>query len=297
MRRRSRWLSVALVYALLFSPLAAAAGKHRRPVHSLWEMPPAASAVHRAAVFSRMAKRLPERPTLWNEPYRVATLSPDEIQAAPTVTIADRWPFNSRPTLTAEPRPRPGLRQPTPLNAERYRALVTAHAARFGLPPALILAVIHAESGFQPTAVSPKDAVGLMQLVPDKGGAEALRYVTGDTFAPPPTRQQLYDPEFNILLGTAYLRWLLDESFADIIPWEVRKDLVLAAYNWGHDRVRRHLVGQQPPVTVAEVWERLERKAPLETRRYVQRVNECLNRYEGMATLSPRRENTLASRY
>ena len=205
--------------------------------------------------------------------------------------------FNSRPTLTAEPRQRPGLRQQTPVEAERYRALVAAHAARFGLPPALILAVIHTESSFQPTAVSPKDAVGLMQLVPDKGGAEALRYVTGDAVTPPPTRQQLYDPEFNILLGTAYLRWLLDEPFADIAPWEVRKDLALAAYNWGHDRVRRHLVGNQPPATVAEVWERLERKAPLETRHYVRRVNELLNRYAGMATFLPQRENTLASRY
>ncbi len=297
MRRRGRWLSIALVYALLFSPLAAARGKHGRPVHSLWEMPPAASAVHRAAVFSRMGKRLSERPTLWNEPYRAATPSPDRVEAAPTVTVADRWPFNSRPALTTEPRPRPSLRRPTPVNAERYRALVTAHAARFGLPPALILAVIQTESSFQPTAVSPKEAVGLMQLVPDKGGAEALRYVTGDALAPPPSRHQLYDPDFNILLGTAYLRWLLDEPFADMAPWEVRKDLALAAYNWGHDRVRRQVVGNQPPATVAEVWERLERKAPLETRHYVRRVNELLNRYAGMATVSPQQENTLASRY
>jgi len=295
MQRRCRWLSVALVCTLLFSPAVAARGKHGRSAHSLWEMSPSASTLPRSEVYIRVGQRLSKPPTLWDELRRVATPSPDRVQAAPTVTVADRWPFTS-PTITAAPPPKPGLRQQTPVDAERYQALVVHHAARFGLPPALILAVIHTESRFQPTAVSPKDAIGLMQLVPDKGGAEALRYVTGNAFAPPPTRQQLYDPEFNILLGTAYLRWLLDVQFADMAPWEVRKDLALAAYNWGHDRVRRQVVGHQPPATVAEVWERLERKAPLETRRYVQRVNELLNRYAGMATVSPQQENTLASR-
>jgi soluble lytic murein transglycosylase-like protein len=296
MQRRCRWLSAALVCTLLFSPTVAARGKQGRPAHSLWERPPPVSTLPRSEVFRQAGKRLSKPPTLWDEPRRAATPSPDWVQAAPAVTVADRWPFTS-PTQTAAPRPSPGLRQQTSVDAERYQALVAYHAARFGLPPALILAVIHTESSFQPTAVSPKDAVGLMQLVPDKGGAEALRYVTGDAFAPPSTRQQLYDPEFNILLGTAYLHWLLDEQFADMAPWEVRKDLALAAYNWGHDRVRRHLVGNQPPATVAEVWERLERKAPLETRHYVRRVNELLNRYAGMATVSPRRENILVSRY
>lgn len=172
-----------------------------------------------------------------------------------------------------------------PAAADRYRPLVEHHAARFGLPPALIFAVIHTESSFNPAALSPKNAQGLMQLVPDKGGLEALRYLSGDAFAAPPTPQQLSNPDFNILLGTAYLRLILDDYIPAWLPWEVRRDLALAAYNWGPERVTRYLIGTNPPGAVAEVRARLEQSAPAETREYVRRVNERLALY-GSDTLA-----------
>jgi hypothetical protein len=102
---------------------------------------------------------------------------------------------------------------------ERRRQLapVLVEAAhRFGLPVSLIEAVIQVESNFQVAAVSPKGAMGLMQLMP--GTADFLG--VADPFCP---RQ-------NVLGGTSYLRLLLD-LFGQSLP------LALAAYNAGFQRV------------------------------------------------------------
>ena len=96
-------------------------------------------------------------------------------------------------------------------------------AVQFGLEPALIHAVISAESAFNPTAVSHAGAQGLMQLMP----ATAKRFGVTDPF----------DPIANIRGGARYLRWLLDQF--------QRLDLALAGYNAGENAVIRY--GRQIP--------------------------------------------------
>lgn len=92
-------------------------------------------------------------------------------------------------------------------------------APRYRLDPGLVLAVIRAESNFDPTALSPKDARGLMQLIP----ATASRFGVTD----------VWDPLDNIKGGMAYLRWLLDHFDGD-------EALALAGYNAGEGAVRRY---------------------------------------------------------
>ncbi|MEY2953255.1 MAG: hypothetical protein RLZZ401_1342, partial [Pseudomonadota bacterium] len=97
----------------------------------------------------------------------------------------------------------------------------------------LLQAVIAAESGYDPAAVSPKGAVGLMQLMP----ATAQRFgVSGD--ARISIEKKLVDPQTNIHAGTQYLRYLLT-LFAG------RLELALAAYNAGEGAVQR--AGNQIP--------------------------------------------------
>jgi soluble lytic murein transglycosylase-like protein len=97
----------------------------------------------------------------------------------------------------------------------------------------LLKALIATESGFDSTAVSPKGAVGLMQVMP----ATAQRYgVTGDKKTP--VAKKLADPGTNIETGTRYLRYLLD-----LFPG--RLELALAAYNAGEGAVMR--AGNQVP--------------------------------------------------
>lgn len=92
-------------------------------------------------------------------------------------------------------------------------------APNYSVDPDLVLAVIEAESGFEPTALSGKNAQGLMQLIP----ATAQRFGVKDT----------WDPQENIKGGTAYLRWLLRH-------FEGKVDWVLAAYNAGERTVEQY---------------------------------------------------------
>ncbi len=107
---------------------------------------------------------------------------------------------------------------------EAIRGLVVDQADRHGLDPELILAVISAESGFRPRAVSPRMAAGLMQLMPDT----ARRFGVRDVF----------DAADNVAGGTRYLAWLLDHFGGDL-------SLALAGYNAGEGAVKKY--GGIPP--------------------------------------------------
>lgn len=98
-----------------------------------------------------------------------------------------------------------------------WRALAAWAGAQVGLPPALLLAVIHVESGGRPDARSAAGALGLMQLEP----AVAAAYGAQDPL----------DPAQNVLAGARYLRDLLTEFHGNLA-------LALAAYNEGPARVR-----------------------------------------------------------
>ncbi len=96
--------------------------------------------------------------------------------------------------------------------------IVARAAERYNLAPELVRAVIRAESSFNPVAVSPAGAQGLMQLMP--GTARDMG--VSDPF----------DPEQNVFGGTRYLRMMLDRYDGDL-------DKALAAYNWGPGNLDR----------------------------------------------------------
>jgi hypothetical protein len=113
----------------------------------------------------------------------------------------------------------PGFRQVQPQ--------VNEAAREHGIELALLQALIAAESGFDPGAVSPKGAIGLMQVMP----ATAERYgLAGDVRAP--LEKKLKDPRTNLRAGARYLRDL-------IRMFPGRLELALAAYNAGEGAVQR----------------------------------------------------------
>jgi soluble lytic murein transglycosylase-like protein len=116
-----------------------------------------------------------------------------------------------------------------------FEAIISACSREFGVDKSLVKAVIHAESGYNPNAVSRKGATGLMQLMP--GTAQGLK--VADSF----------NPEDNIRGGVRYLRFLLDTFKGDV-------SLALAAYNAGLNKVAKY--GGVPPYA--------------ETRNYVSKV-------------------------
>jgi len=101
----------------------------------------------------------------------------------------------------------------------QYADLIHRIATEEGVDPYLVRAIIRVESNFAASAVSPKGAQGLMQLI----RGTAARYSVADPF----------DPEANIRGGVRYLRFL-QEMFPGRLPW------ALAAYNAGENAVLRH---------------------------------------------------------
>lgn len=113
-------------------------------------------------------------------------------------------------------------------NLQKYEMLLNAAAQEFELDPALLKAVMAAESGFNANAVSPKGAIGLMQIMP----ATAERYgLQGDRKKS--VEQKLIDPHTNIRLGARYLHDL-HKMFPS------RPELVIASYNAGEGAVQKY---------------------------------------------------------
>ncbi len=100
-----------------------------------------------------------------------------------------------------------------------FESIIQEAGERYRVAPALIRAVIEADSGGNPGAISRAGARGLMQLMPETA---AELGVTNP-----------FDPTQNIMGGTSYLRRLLDRYRGDV-------KLALAAYNWGMGNLERH---------------------------------------------------------
>lgn len=107
----------------------------------------------------------------------------------------------------------------------KYRQEIIAATKTYHVDPVLVASVINAESGFDKNKVSPKQAVGLMQLLPST--AAAMK---------PDAEIDLFDPATNITLGVKYLAYLI-KKFNDT-------DTALFAYNAGEGNVARWLSEQ-----------------------------------------------------
>lgn len=130
------------------------------------------------------------------------------------------------------------------LNTAAYQQEIASAAREFGVEEAVVRAIIHAESAFNPNALSRVGAQGLMQLMP----ATARRFGVGNPF----------DAGQNIRGGVQYLAWLLKRFNGDLT-------LAAAGYNAGEGAVDKYR--GVPPYN--------------ETRRYVQRVGVLAERYRG----------------
>ena len=125
-------------------------------------------------------------------------------------------------------------------SAVLYKDLVAEFSVKFQIEQPLIFAIIETESAFQPKAVSQAGAYGLMQLIPASGGREAYRFVYKEDRIPNPS--ELFNPRFNIQLGTAYLRWLTN-ALKSVNDEHCRRLCVIASYNTGTGNLGVAFVG------------------------------------------------------
>ena len=158
--------------------------------------------------------------------------------------------------LEGEFRPAPAPAAPakiTPTTKQEltaYDTLIDEAAVRYKIPVNLVRAVMHAESAFDPTAVSSAGASGLMQLMPET--AQKM-YV-----------KDIFDAKENIEGGVRYLRVLANEFEGDMVK-------IVAAYNAGPEAVRR-FNGQVPPFA--------------ETQAYVRKVLQLYFQYKAQSELA-----------
>jgi len=169
--------------------------------------------------------------------------------------------------------------------AERYRASIEKYSSKYNVSPTLVLAIMRTESNFNPFAVSPVPAYGLMQLVPTSGGRDAYKRVTGIDKTPTP--EYLYDPEHSIELGAAYLSELNFSNFRAVGNQDSRDLCVIAAYNTGAGNVTKTF-DKDPKVALVDInnldsqalYERLRTGLPYpETRQYVVKVTGYRKRF------------------
>lgn len=160
------------------------------------------------------------------------------------------------------------------VRAERYLDMVRKNSEEYQLDPELILAVIHTESYFNPLAQSTAHAYGLMQLIPSQGAREAHRFVYGNEKGISP--EELFVPETNIRLGSAYLYIIRNKIFSEVRTEVKRTYLAICSYNWGPGAVKKNIVGRFPvgKVSEEELFQILRENTPAETSAYLKNVTE-----------------------
>ena len=173
--------------------------------------------------------------------------------------------------------------------AKRFENEILKQAKRWKLDPAIVFALMEAESAFNPKARSHIPAFGLMQLVPKSGARDAYKYVykvdklvTGD---------YLYKPVNNIELGCAYLSQIRYHYFENIKDDELAYICSIPAYNTGIGNVSKTLCGTpytNPAADVAnsmtadELYKKLTSDLKYEeARNYLERVWKYKEKYKG----------------
>lgn len=137
-----------------------------------------------------------------------------------------------------------------------YKNSINIYSKQFNVDPYLVAAIINVESSYDKTAISNKEARGLMQISPTTG-----QWAAEDLSIEDFSLDLLFEPEINIMIGTWYLNMLSDEFDHNI-------QLILAAYNGGSGNVRKWLENDE----YCEDGIYLKKIPFKETRDYVEKV-------------------------
>ena len=176
------------------------------------------------------------------------------------------------------------------IKAKKYKPLAEKHAKKYKLSKALILAIIHTESSFNPLARSPIPAYGLMQIVPQTAGKDATRIIYGRPVLLSPS--YLYNDRKNILVGSTYL-YLLYHKYLKYIKDPIsRLYCTIAAYNTGAGNVARAFTGTTNlrkairiinRMSPGQVYITLLRRLPYdETKHYLKKVSKRIRIYQNL---------------
>lgn len=173
--------------------------------------------------------------------------------------------------------------------AGKYVGFAEKESQIFDIPAALVMAIMHSESAFNPRAKSAVPAYGLMQIVPRTAGHDVNRMLRN--IDKPMHAKDLYVPAINVETGTAYLNILDKRYLKSINNPRSRLYCTIAAYNTGAGNVARvfnrngsrnikQAAGVINQLSPEQVYQRLQAKLPYdETKHYLRRVNSRIALY------------------
>lgn len=167
------------------------------------------------------------------------------------------------------------------IRAYKYASLVRKYSKKYNVTESLIYGIIKTESSFNPFAVSHAPAYGLMQVVPGTAGKDVFEKIKKSPGQPSP--QNLFKPEYNIDIGTAYVKILQEQYLVKVKDHNARRYTVISAYNGGAGNVlktfssnREQAVVKINQLSSSQVYQQLTNKHPKqESRRYLLKVNEA----------------------
>lgn len=167
------------------------------------------------------------------------------------------------------------------VRAYKYAAIVQKYSNKYKVNESLIYGIIKTESSFNPFAVSSAPAYGLMQIVPGTAGRDVFEKIKKRAGQPSP--QNLYQPDYNIDIGTAYIQILQEQYLGKVKDQTAKRYTVISAYNGGAGNVLRTFSNDREQAVVKinqlpsnEVYRKLTNQHPKEeSRRYLVKVTEA----------------------
>lgn len=162
--------------------------------------------------------------------------------------------------------------------AQNYQNWVEEYSSEYDISPTLVYAIMETESSFNPKAISRSNAIGLMQLKQNAAGKDVHNLI--DSKPGMPSKQDLFDSENNIRMGTAYLSLLANDYLSTVKNKKSKELMSISSYNGGLSTVLK-LFGKTPESAIKKVNRmhpkqvyqklRFEHKSA-ETRKYLDKV-------------------------
>lgn len=179
------------------------------------------------------------------------------------------------------------------IRVKKFKPTIERFCKKYNVDVSLALAIIHTESYFNPKAYNRHgNAYGMMQIVPKYAGRTMNNYLYKKNKKP--SSRQLFNPETNLEMGIAYLRWLADNKWTKVNNKTNQTYCIICSYNGGPGTIYKAMTGKM--TDIGNKWEpmfeelsymdsnllyqRLRKKVPWEeTRKYIKLVTEKMDKY------------------